>query len=142
VKGGFNVLDEKLEKIDMIVERTGVSYKEAKEALEKSGGSVVDALIYIEENRKRWTETFTVAGSEVMDKIKELIKKGNVTKIRIKKDDKVLLEIPVTAGAISAVIIPQLTLVGAAVALLANCTIEVEKHDKSVTVLKEEKKKD
>lgn len=52
------------------------------------------------------------------------------------------MEIPVTAGAISAVIIPQLTLVGAAVALLANCTIEVEKHDKSVTVLKEEKKKD
>nr|WP_244262674.1 DUF4342 domain-containing protein [Thermoanaerobacter siderophilus] len=51
------------------------------------------------------------------------------------------MEIPVTAGAISAVIIPQLTLVGAAVALLANCTIEVEKHDKSVTVLKEEKKK-
>ncbi|MDI3501466.1 MAG: hypothetical protein PWP22_1237, partial [Thermoanaerobacter sp.] len=75
-------------------------------------------------------------------KIKELIKKGNVTKIRIKKDDKVIVEIPVTAGAISAVIIPQLTLVGAAVALLANVTIEVEKYDRSVTVLKEEKKKD
>nr|WP_244262675.1 hypothetical protein [Thermoanaerobacter siderophilus] len=69
------MLDEELEKIDMIVERMGVSYKEAKEALEKSGGSVVDALIYIEENRKSWTETFTVAGSEVMEKIKELIKK-------------------------------------------------------------------
>lgn len=53
MKGGFNVLDEELEKIDMIVERMGVSYKEAKEALEKSGGSVVDALIYIEENRKK-----------------------------------------------------------------------------------------
>jgi len=136
------VSNEELEKIDMIVERLGVSYKEAKEALEKSGGSVVDALIYIEENKKSWIETFTVAGSEVMDKIKELIKKGNVTKIRIKKDDKVIVEIPVTAGAISAVIIPQLTLVGAAVALLANVTIEVEKHDKSVTVLKEQKKKD
>jgi hypothetical protein len=142
VKGGLNVSNEELEKIDMIVERLGVSYKEAKEALEKSGGSVVDALIYIEENKKSWIETFTVAGSEVIDKIKELVKKGNVTKIRIKKDDKVIVEIPVTAGAISAVIIPQLTLVGAAVALLANVTIEVEKHDKSVTVLKEQKKKD
>jgi hypothetical protein len=142
VKGGLNVSNEELEKIDMIVERLGVSYKEAKEALEKSGGSVVDALIYIEENKKSWIETFTVAGSEVIDKIKELVKKGNVTKIRIKKDDKVIVEIPVTAGAISAVIIPQLTLVGAAVALLANVTIEVEKYDRSVTVLKEQKKKD
>ncbi|ERM92084.1 MAG: hypothetical protein XD49_0712 [Caldanaerobacter subterraneus] len=136
------MVDEQLEKIDMIVERTGVSYKEAKEALEKANGNVVDALIYIEENRKSWTESFTVAGTEVMDKIKDLIKKGNVTKIRIKKDDKVLLEIPVTAGAISTVVIPQLTLLGAAVAFLANCTIEVEKYDKSVIVLKEEKKND
>ncbi|MBE3579758.1 MAG: hypothetical protein PWQ34_1152 [Caldanaerobacter sp.] len=136
------MVDEQLEKIDMIVERTGVSYKEAKEALEKANGNVVDALIYIEENRKSWKESFTVAGTEVMDKIKDLIKKGNVTKIRIKKDDKVLLEIPVTAGAISTVVIPQLTLLGAAVAFLANCTIEVEKYDKSVIVLKEEKKND
>jgi phage terminase large subunit-like protein len=136
------MVDEQLEKIDMIVERTGVSYKEAKEALEKANGNVVDALIYIEENRKSWTESFTVAGTEVMDKIKDLIKKGNVTKIKIKKDDKVLLEIPVTAGAISTVVIPQLTLLGAAVAFLANCTIEVEKYDKSVIVLKEEKKND
>ncbi|NNG65966.1 DUF4342 domain-containing protein [Caldanaerobacter subterraneus] len=136
------MVDEQLEKIDMIVERTGVSYKEAKEALEKANGNVVDALIYIEENRKSWTESFTVAGTEVMDKIKDLIKKGNVTKIRIKKDDKVLLEIPVIAGAISTVVIPQLTLLGAAVAFLANCTIEVEKYDKSVIVLKEEKKND
>ncbi|MGB9780779.1 DUF4342 domain-containing protein [Caldanaerobacter sp.] len=136
------MIDEQLEKIDMVVERTGVSYKEAKEALEQSNWNVVDALIYIEENRKSWTESFTVAGSEVIDKIKDLIKKGNVTKIRVKKDDRILLEIPVTAGAISTVVIPQLTLLGAAVAFLANCTIEVEKYDKSVIVLKEEKKND
>ena len=136
------MIDEQLEKIDMVVERTGVSYKEAKEALDQSNWNVVDALIYIEENRKKWTESFTVAGSEVIDKIKDLIKKGNVTKIRVKKDERILLEIPVTAGAISTVIIPQLTLLGAAVAFLANCTIEVEKYDKSVIVLKEEKKND
>lgn len=135
-------MDEELQKIDLIIERTGVSYKEAREALQKSNGSVVDALIFIEENKKNWTESITVAGSEVLEKIKEIVKKGNVTKIRVKKDDKVILEVPVTAGAISAILIPQLTLVGAALAFVANCTIEIEKHDKSVTVLKEEKKKD
>lgn len=135
-------MDEELEKIDLIIERTGVSYKEAREALQKNNGSVVDALIFIEENKKNWTESITVAGSEVLEKIKEIVKKGNVTKIRVKKDDKVILEVPVTAGAISAILIPQLTLVGAALAFVANCTIELEKHDKSVTVLKEEKKKE
>ncbi|MGB9680052.1 MAG: DUF4342 domain-containing protein [Thermoanaerobacteraceae bacterium] len=136
------MMDEELEKIDLIIERTGVTYKEAKDALEKSNGSVVDALIFLEENKKSWTESFTVAGSEVVEKIKDIIRKGNVTKIRIKKDDNILLEIPVTAGAVSALVVPQLTLAGAALALVANCTIEVEKQDKSVTVFKEEKKKD
>ena len=38
-----------LEKIELVKDRTGVSYKEAKEALEKVDGSVVDAIILIEE---------------------------------------------------------------------------------------------
>lgn len=135
-------MNEELEKIDQIVARAGVSYKEAKEALEKSNGNVVDALIYLEDNKKNWTENISVAGSEVIDKVKEIVKKGNVTKIRIKKDDNVVLDIPVTAGAISAIIIPQLTLVGAALALVTNCTIEIERPNKEITVLKEEKKKD
>ncbi|SNX55254.1 DUF4342 domain-containing protein [Thermoanaerobacterium sp. RBIITD] len=135
-------MNEELEKIDQIVARAGVSYKEAKEALEKSNGNVVDALIYLEDNKKNWTENISVAGSEVIDKVKEIVKKGNVTKIRIKKDDNVVLDIPVTAGAISAIIIPQLTLVGAALAIVTNCTIEIERPNKEITVLKEEKKKD
>ncbi|ADL68722.1 DUF4342 domain-containing protein [Thermoanaerobacterium thermosaccharolyticum] len=132
-------MENDLEKIDQIVARAGVSYKEAKEALEKSNGDVVDALIYLEENKKKWTENLSVAGSEVVDKIKEIVKKGNVTKIRIKKDDNVILEIPVTAGAISAIIVPQLTIVGAALAFFTNCTIEIERPNKEITVLKEEK---
>lgn len=38
-----------LEKIELVKDRTGVSYAEAKAALEKAGGSVVDAIIMIEE---------------------------------------------------------------------------------------------
>ena len=38
-----------LEKIELVKDRTGVSYKEAKEALEAADGSVVDAIISIEE---------------------------------------------------------------------------------------------
>ena len=38
-----------LEKIELVKDRTGVGYKEAKEALEKTDGSVVDAIILIED---------------------------------------------------------------------------------------------
>lgn len=130
---------DELEKIDTVRDRTGVSYKEAKEALDANDGDVVKTLIYLEDNKKSWTESMSVAGSDLIDKVREIVKKGNVTKIRIKKDDKVIMDIPVTAGAISTILLPQLTLVGAAVALVANCTIEVERPDKGTVKLIEEK---
>ena len=49
----YETLEISLEKIELVKDRTGVSYKEAKEALEKSGGNVVDAIISIEEKDYR-----------------------------------------------------------------------------------------
>ena len=71
-----------LEKIELVKDRTGVSYKEAKEALEKSEGSVVDAIIAIEESiDEKTSKSFSKKGEEILNKIKELVKKGNVSKI-------------------------------------------------------------
>ncbi len=126
-------MDITLEKIDIIRDRTGVSYKQAKEALETSGGNVVDALISLEEtDNKKWTESITVRGNEALDRLKGILNKGNVSRIRVKKDEYVILDIPITAGAIGAVVIPQITAVGAAVALLSKCVIEVEKPNKEL----------
>ncbi|MCQ1530847.1 DUF4342 domain-containing protein [Lutispora saccharofermentans] len=124
-------MDITLDKIDIIRDRTGVSYKEAREALTQADGNVVDALISIEESSGRnWTESVSVKGSEVIDKLKTVVKSGNVNRIRVKKDDSVILDIPVTAGAISAVVMPQITALGTAAALLTKCTIEVERQNK------------
>lgn len=124
-------MDITLDKIDIIRDRTGVSYKEAREALTFANGNVVDTLINIEESGdKKWTETMSVKGNEAMDKLKTLVKSGNVNRIRIKKDNGVILDIPVTAGAISAVVMPQITAIGAVVALMTKCTIEVERQNK------------
>ncbi len=118
--------DITLEKVDAIRDRTGVSYRDAKEALERAGGNVVDALIDLEAKKPSgWTEEFSVKSGEVVDKVKEIIHQGNVTKIRVKHDDKVLVEIPVTLGAISAVFLPQLAALGVLVAVFKRCTIEV-----------------
>ena len=134
-------MDISLEKIDIIRDRTGVSYKEAKEALEAASGDVVNALISIEDacGGKKWAETVTesISGksTEAMDKLKAILNAGNVSRIKVKKEDYIILDIPVTAGAIGALAIPLYTVVGAAVALLTKCTIEVERPNKEVIVI-------
>jgi hypothetical protein len=133
-------MDISLEKIDIIRDRTGVSYKEAKEALEAACGDVVNALISIEEvGNKKWAETVTesisVKGTEAMDKLKAILNAGNVSRIKVKKDDYIILDIPVTAGAIGALAVPIFTAVGASVALLTKCTIEVERPNKDVMII-------
>ena len=74
------------------------------------------------------TEEFRVVGEELLTKIKNLIKEGNIRRVIIKdKDGKVLFEIPLTFGVVGALIAPQLAAIGAIAALLTEATIVVEK---------------
>lgn len=71
-------------------------------------------------------EEFKVSGEDLLKKVRELIKEGNVRRIIIKdKDNKTLVEIPVTIGVIGVVFAPVLAAVGAIAALVAECTIQV-----------------
>jgi hypothetical protein len=118
--------DITLDKIDTLRARTGVSYREARDILERTGGNVIEALIELENKKEgSWTEEFSVKSGEVIEKVKELIREGSVTKIRVKHDDRVLAEIPVALGAIGAVVLPQLAALGVLVAVFKRCTIEV-----------------
>lgn len=127
-----------LENIDLVRERTGVSYKEAKEALEATGGNVVDAIVHIEERQNiRWTDNFTGAGNEILDKLKAVVKKGNVTKILLKRDGEVIMNIPVTAGAVGAILSPPIAMVGMLTAFATKCKIEIVKDNGEVLDLNE-----
>lgn len=122
---------ERLKKVDQIRERTGVSYTEAAELLDKAEGDVLQAIIIYEKARsKSPTQWFNWEdkGEEVLDRIKSLIRQGNVTKIVVKKEGRSMAEIPVTAGVIGAVIAPMLALVSGAVCLLGRCSIEIERQ--------------
>ena len=81
------------------------------------------------------TEKFTVSGSELVEKIKQLIREGNVRKVRLIHKEKTLFEIPLTLGAPAAaavvLMVPVLAALGAFAALVTECTIEVEKTEKS-----------
>jgi hypothetical protein len=76
------------------------------------------------------TEEFRVDGEELIAKIKNLLKEGNIRRVIIKdKDGKVVFEIPLTFGVVGALIAPQLAAIGAIAALLTEATVVVEKKD-------------
>jgi hypothetical protein len=78
-----------------------------------------------EENVRR--EEFKVNGEALVDKIKELVHEGNIRRIIIKdKDDRVLIDIPLTFGVLGVLVAPQLAAIGAIAALVGNATIVVE----------------
>lgn len=132
-----------LEKIDIVKERTGVSYTDAKEALEECDGDVVNALIYIEAKQKiankfNMDDMYTTK-EEFLTWMKETLKKGNVTRIKIKKDQTVIMDIPVNAGiAVGIVgyfIMPTLLAIGVFAAVITKVTIEITKADGTVEVV-------
>ena len=86
-----------LEDIDAVRARSGASYEEAREALEVSGGSVLDALVYLEQKKKGRTD-------DLLERVKAIVKEGNVNKIRVKKDEKVLLTLPVNVGIVGGLV--------------------------------------
>lgn len=74
------------------------------------------------------TEEFRVNGEELIAKIKNLLKEGNIRRIIIKdKEGKVVFEIPLTFGVVGVLIAPQLAAIGAIAALVTEATVVVEK---------------
>ncbi len=80
-------------------------------------------------------EKFTVSGSQLVDKVKQLIHEGNIRKVRLLHEGRTVLEIPLSIGApaaaIGIMVVPVLAALGAFAALVTECTIEVEKVEKS-----------
>lgn len=78
--------------------------------------------------KKTTEEVLKVKGEELLKRVKELIKQGNVQKLTIiNKKGKEVLVLPLTIGVVGAVLAPTLAAVGAVAALLTECTIKVER---------------
>ena len=78
---------------------------------------------------KTFWETFKTESENVIEKIKALIHEGNVRRIVIQHGGRTVAEFPVTAGVLGAVLAPVLAAIGAIIALLKDCTIQVERVD-------------
>lgn len=116
-----------LEKIELVKDRTGCTYAEAKAALEAAEGSVVDAIIALEE--KFNAEHDKVDGASLKDspifaKMKEIVEKGNVSRILVTKGDKTIVNFPVTAGVIGTLLVPWGAILGIVAAMGTQCSID------------------
>ena len=81
------------------------------------------------------TEKFTVAGDKVLSEVKDLIHQGNIRRVRLIHEGKPIFDIPISVGAPMAAVgiltAPLLAAIGAFAAMVTECTIEVERVDKT-----------
>ena len=129
-----------LQKIDLIRDRTGLNYAEARELLEEASGDVVEAMVIFEEENdgvemdvdmdmdmdmdtERLQE---MVSDNVFTPVKRVIQKGTRSRIRVSNQDGTLLEIPATLGIAGALIAPRATALSAVALLMAHYTLEVE----------------
>ena len=79
---------------------------------------------------RTFTEEVSVTGDRLIERVKELLHEGNVTRIIIKDEKgRQLLEIPATVGVVGAVLAPWVAALGVVAALVTNCKIVVEKRE-------------
>ncbi len=131
-----------LEKVDQVRERTGVTYAEAKNALEVANGDVLEAIIYIENIKEADAKENSKLNAESIDEfkkwLKDLINKGNITRIRISKDEKEIVDVPVNAGiaaGVIAVIFPPVLAFIVIAGVVTQIKIEITKADGTVEVV-------
>ena len=129
-----------IEAIDQVMERVpGATYAEVREALIKSDGDVIDAIILLQENstekeNKTFEEVFGKDSDKIKEEITELLRKSNVIRIVIEKNGKIIMNIPITVGVVGVVFAPILTLIGLSASVLAKYRIKIENEDEGTIV--------
>lgn len=79
--------------------------------------------------KRTFSDTIHLTGEQLLKKIKELINEGNVRKITINnKEGKEIMSFPLTIGVVGVVVAPIFAAIGAAAALIGDCSIAVERE--------------
>lgn len=88
------------------------------------------------DKRHEWKEEVEIATGELITKVKELLKEGNIRRLIIKDmNDKTILEVPLNAGVVigGAVTLmsPLLAVLGALTGVLAKVKVEIVRVENS-----------
>ncbi|WP_304341263.1 DUF4342 domain-containing protein [Metaclostridioides mangenotii] len=132
-----------IEKVDAVFERIpSATYADAKEALIKCNGDVVEAVVYLENQKKNkgkkaketLEDVFGKDGEDIKNQLKDLLKKSSVVRVIVEKDNKVMMNIPLTVGVVGAALIPVITLVGLSAAVITKYRIKVQNEESGEVV--------
>jgi len=75
-------------------------------------------------------EEHRTRGERLVERVRELIREGNVRRITIRNEEgRTLVEIPLTLGVVGALLAPSLAAIGAIAAVVTECAIEVERDE-------------
>ena len=72
-------------------------------------------------------ESVKAEGGAILDKLKELLREGNIRRVRVRQGDRTIAEFPLTAGVVGAVLAPCLAAIATIVALAQDCSIDVQR---------------
>ena len=132
------------DKVDTLRERANVSYEEAKDALDRSNGDILDAMIYLEREGKTRKEdngyfgangcaesTFNEKqarkerikenGRTFGEKVKELFRRSTVNYLLVEHKGERLFKIPVLAFVLILLFAWHVTIIALVVSLFCGC---------------------
>jgi hypothetical protein len=80
--------------------------------------------------KEKHGRSVVLGGQGLLEKLKAVIHEGNVRRVVVQHEGRTVAEFPLTAGVVGALLAPVLAAVGAIVAMLKDCTIQVQRADK------------
>ncbi|MBR4164110.1 MAG: DUF4342 domain-containing protein [Solobacterium sp.] len=116
-----------LEAVEKVMEETGLDYKEAKALLEKTNGNAEQAVRSLNAEEPEATR--------IVEKVKAMIKEGNVDRVKVTRKGEVILNLPVNVGIAGGLIglaaAPGAMILAAIAGYGLDCKVEVVKKDGS-----------
>ncbi len=111
--------------VEVEVEAAAEAGEEAAEEVAEEEAEKAD-----EETAEGAREEYTVCGEDLLSRVKDLVREGNIRRITIRSEEgNTLIEIPLAIGVVGAMLLPVWAAVGAIAALVTNCTIAVERRE-------------
>lgn len=111
-----------LEQIDLIMQRTQVSYSEAKEALEQADGDILEALLLIERKEKSSKKT----NNSTTEKVTSFIDNLNNTTFMMIKDDRTYVDVPLSIAIIMFILCFYVSLIALIISLIIGIKIQIK----------------
>lgn len=83
-------------------------------------------------------DSFKAEGSALIEKLKQIVHEGNVRRVRVRRGTDVIAVFPLTAGVVGVALAPVAAAIGALIALVKDCTLEVERVQENETASRQQ----